>query len=231
LTEEQLIVLGFLVAAFVVGWLARALVGRRDRRAAAAVPAAISREDLERAVQATREELDRAIRSHVAAVALSVRARDGAPPEGTQPEGTQPEPAQPDPSPVPPEPAPFDRPEPAPARSPAPMTPEPSGVQPDALAAEVSAALRDDAANECMLSAVDARRGAALSERELDLTDWGFAYGVAWARAHEQTSNAADDTVARAALQAAELVFRAYAAEAEWAHQKGNGRTGPRPRG
>jgi hypothetical protein len=221
LTEEQLIVLGFLVAAFVVGWLARALVGRRDRRADAAAPTAISREDLERAVEATREELDRAIRSHVAAVALSVRARDGAPPEAAQPEGAQ--------TPVPPEPVPFDRPEPAPAPGAAPAAPEPTGVHPDALAAEVSAALRDDTANECMLSAVDPGRGAAMSERELDLTDWGFAYGVAWARAHEQSSNAADDAVARSALQAAELVFRAYAAEAEWAARKGNGRTGPPP--
>ena len=208
MTEEQLIVLGFLVAAFVVGWLARALIGRRDGRAQAAAPAEVSREQLEQAVEATRKELDRAIRSHVAAVALSERARDGAPAE---PEAPEPEPPAPEPAATEPEPAPE------------PVAPAPA-ARPGSLADEVSAALRDDAANEFMLSAVDAGRGTDLSERELDLTDWGFAYGVAWARAHARGSTA-DDEVAREALQAAETVFRSYAAEAAWARREGKGRT------
>jgi hypothetical protein len=183
-TEEQLIVLGFLVAAFAVGWLARALIGRRDRRDRTGVeaPATVSREHLERAVEATRTELDLAIRSHVAAVALSLRARDGAPEQA---------------------------------------------AEPDLLTEEVTEALQDDAANECMLSVMDADRDSALSERELDLTDWGFAYGVAWARARERGSGEAEDVVAREALRVAERVFRAYAAEAEWASEassEGNGR-------
>ena len=31
MTTEQLIILGFLAAAFIAGWLARALIGRGDR--------------------------------------------------------------------------------------------------------------------------------------------------------------------------------------------------------
>jgi hypothetical protein len=86
-----------------------------------------------------------------------------------------------------------------------------------ALQDEVSAALQDDAANECMLSVTDGRRGAPPSERELDLTDWGFAYGVAWARARELRASETGDAVAREALRAAQTVFKAYVAEAEWA--------------
>jgi hypothetical protein len=189
LTEEQIIVLGFLAAAFVAGWLARTLIARRDRPDAAGPGSAVavSEEDLRQAVEATRRELDRAVRSHVAAVALSVRAREGAPPE-------LPEPPEPDP-----------------------------------LAEEVSAALQDDAANETMLSVMDVGRDQALSERELDLTDWGFAYGVAWARARERVPSGPQETVAREALRVADSVFRAYAADARWAEGRpeGNGRTGP----
>ncbi len=200
MTEEQLIVLGFLAAAFVAGWLARALIGRRERARSGTEPAAaaVTEEQLRRAVEATRQELDRAIRSHVAAVALSLRAREGSAPEPEQ-------------RPV-----------------------EEKAADAGPLAEEVSAALKDDAANEYMLSVMNRDRGTALSERELDLTDWGFAYGVAWARARERGSNEAGDTVALEALQVAETVFRAYAAEAEWAAeapQEGNGRTRwPRPR-
>jgi hypothetical protein len=212
LTEEQLIVLGFLAAAFAVGWLARALIGRRERRDRSAAPAEVSPEHLQQAVEATRKELDRAIRSHVAAVALSVRARDGAPPE-------------------PPTAPPAPWPAPAPVkREPEPQVARASHEQAD-LAEEVSAALQDDAANECMLSAMKAGRDTGLSERDLDLTDWGFAYGVAWARARERGANAAREEVALEALRAAEIVFRAYAAEAEWARMEGNGRAGPRRAG
>jgi hypothetical protein len=178
-TKEQLIVIGFLAAAFVTGWLARALIARGDRGPVGRQSAAVlSDEDLERAVEATRKELDRAVRSHVAAVALSLRARDG---EKAQPGAPAPE----------------------------------VHARPDALAGEVSAALQDDAANESMLSGMNGRAGA-LTEQELDLADWGFAYGVAWARARERHPGDPGKAIAREALHVAEVVFRAYAAEAEW---------------
>ncbi len=206
MTTEQLIILGFLAAAFIAGWLARALIGRRDRaqadveraseetsreaareaapeaqreaaREAAEARAVVLDERLEGAIEATREELDRAIQSHVAAVALALAVRQAGPAASNE------------------------------------------------LADEVSAALQDDVANQSMLSIMDSGNGAALSERELDLTDWGFAYGVAWARTRERDPSEAGDAVAREALQVAEDVFRAYAAEAEWARErKDNGR-------
>jgi hypothetical protein len=180
-TEEQLIVIGFLAAAFVAGWLARALIARRDR-ALPAEPAedSVLDERLKRAIDATRADLDRALRSHIAAIVSSLRPRGPGEPVSGE------------------------------------------------LAEEVSAALQDDVANECMLSVMDGDDGARLSERELDLTDWGFAYGVAWARARERDPEEGGEAVAREALQAAGTVFRDYAAEAEWAREpRGNGRTGP----
>jgi hypothetical protein len=84
------------------------------------------------------------------------------------------------------------------------------------LADEVGQALRSDAANEGMLSVVRAGRGASLSELELDLADWGFTYGVAWARARERASGGPDDDVAQQALDAAEQVFRAYTDGDDW---------------
>jgi hypothetical protein len=200
-TKEQWIVIGVLAAAFVAGWIARAVLGRRDRRhderhdrrqPGPHPPAVVLDEDLELAVEATKKELDRAIRSYLAALALSARARN-------------------------------------PASEPA-----------DPLAEEVSTALQDDAANESMLSAVDDRPGRVLSERELDLTDWGFAYGVAWARARDRSAGEPGDAVAHEALRVAETVFNAYAAEAEWAlegdqsesaRKKGNGRDRENGRG
>jgi hypothetical protein len=100
------------------------------------------------------------------------------------------------------------------------MSLRPDGGEPAGgdLAEEVSAALQDDVANECMLSATDGEKGAGLSERELDLTDWGFAFGVAWARARERDPHEAGEAVAREALEVAEDVFRAYAAEADWSN-------------
>jgi hypothetical protein len=177
-TKEQWIIIGLLAAAFVAGWLARALSGRRDRRPRGAeFPAVLSEEDLERAVEATRKELDRAVRSYMAALALSRRA-GGA-----------------------------------------------GSATPDPLSEEVSAALQDDVANESMLSVLDGRR-EALSERELDLTDWGFAYGVAWARARDRGLTEGRDEVAREALRVAETVFSAYAAEAEWSFEPGEAEGG-----
>ena len=173
MTKEQWIVVGFLAAAFVAGWVARSLSGWRERRRGHPdPPAVVLDEDLEQAVDATRAELDRAIRSYMAALALTVR--------GGQEERPAAEP----------------------------------------LAEEVSAALQDDAANDCMVSALDGRREAALSERELDVADWGFAYGVAWARARERGS-AEPDQVAREALQAAQAVFSSYAAGSDWTFPAG----------
>ena len=84
------------------------------------------------------------------------------------------------------------------------------------LADEVGQALRSDAANEGMLSVVRAERKASLSELELDLADWGFTYGVAWARARERASGGADDDVAQQALDAAAQVFQAYTDGDDW---------------
>ncbi len=84
------------------------------------------------------------------------------------------------------------------------------------LADEVEQALRSDAANEGMLSVVRAEREASLSELELDLADWGFTYGVAWARARERAPDGPDDDVAQQALGAAEQVFRAYTDGDDW---------------
>jgi hypothetical protein len=86
--------------------------------------------------------------------------------------------------------------------------------RPGALVDEVSAALTDDTANESMIEGVN---GNGLTERELDLTDWGFAYGVAWARVRERRPADPAEAVARDARRAAESVFREYAAEASWA--------------
>src|SRR5438067_12062763 len=107
---------------------------------------------------------------------------------------------------------------------------EPEPRPPDPLAEEVSAALQDDSANEGMVSALDGRRDQSLSERELDVADWGFAYGVAWARARERVPAESEDAVAREALRVAEAVFSSYAAEADWAFQadRNGGATGTR---
>lgn len=96
-----------------------------------------------------------------------------------------------------------------------PVTPS---AQPEAppLAEEVGEALRSDAANEGMLSVLRAERDAGLSELELDLADWGFTYGVAWARARERAPGGPDEALAREALDAAERVFRAYTAGDDW---------------
>src|SRR3954471_12508587 len=99
----------------------------------------------------------------------------------------------------------------------------------DGLTRDISSALRDDAANDCMLSVVRADHDAALTDRELDLADWGFAYGVAWARAREQDPSLPEAAIAREALHAAETVFRDYTAgEAEWPAGEANGQRASR---
>jgi hypothetical protein len=141
-TREQLIVLGFIAAAFVAGWLTSALVGMVARR------------------------------------------RD-------------PDPAEPASEPALPE-----------------LGPQMNGRQP--IAEEVGDALRNDAANDSMLSVLRADRDPALSELELDLADWGFTYGVAWARVRERRDADGDDAVAGEALDAARRVFHAYTDGADW---------------
>ena len=89
-------------------------------------------------------------------------------------------------------------------------------VEGASIADEVEQALRSDAANEGMLSVVRAERDASLSELELDLADWGFTYGVAWARARERAPGEPDDDIVQEALEAAEQVFRAYTDGDDW---------------
>jgi hypothetical protein len=148
MTTEQIIVIGFIVAAFLAGWIA-SLVTRRRARAAADPPA--SPHTVEEAVT-------------------------------------------------------------SPAHAPP-------------LAEEVGQALRSDTANDGMLSVVRADQDAALSELELDLADWGFTYGVAWARAREREPAGPDDAVAAEALEAAERVFRAYTAGDDWTQRTGQDRS------
>ena len=67
-----------------------------------------------------------------------------------------------------------------------------------------------------MLSALRADPEPALSDCELDLADWGFTYGVAWARVRERQGGEGDDAVAGDALDAARRVFHAYTDGADW---------------
>ena len=100
------------------------------------------------------------------------------------------------------------------------------------IADEVGQALRSDAANEGMLSVVRAEREASLSELELDLADWGFTYGVAYARARDLAPGGAEDDIAQQALEAAEQVFRAYVDGDDWTRRavenRSNGDSVPR---
>jgi hypothetical protein len=152
LTTEQLIVFGFVVAAFLAGWLASWVIRRRSRAAADRTPPP---------PPPTLE-------------AISAPARAAGPP----------------------------------------------------LVEEVGAALRSDAANEGMLSVVREGAEPGLSELELDLADWGFTYGVAWARARERAPGGPDDRVAQEALEAAERVFRAYTGGDDWTRPSRNGSSG-----
>ena len=175
MTKEQIIVLGVIAAAFVAGWIVHALTGRAERvRPAPDEPTAPAVDErLEHAVELSRLELDRAVRTYVASLLLSDEGPQKPPP-------------------------------------------------PDVLTRDVSSALRDDTANDCMLSVVRDGHETTLSDRELDLTDWGFAYGVAWARVRERDPSLPEEAIAREALQAAEAVFRDYTAgEAAWSRRNG----------
>jgi hypothetical protein len=91
---------------------------------------------------------------------------------------------------------------------------------------EVSDALRSDTANRAMRAGISRDRGADLTDLELDLTDWGFTYGVAWAAAREREAGAPDDVVAREALGVAETVFHAYTDGADWTERLDDRRNG-----
>jgi hypothetical protein len=72
-----------------------------------------------------------------------------------------------------------------------------------------SAALRNATAQGRMLSILGAR-ATGLSDREVDLMDWGFAFGVAWAVARDQDPGAPDQLVSMRALSVTQAVFEAY---------------------
>jgi hypothetical protein len=183
MTKEQIIVLAFLVAAFVAGWSIRALTGRPGEAGEPSAAPGPSDPQLDRAVEQTRLELDRAIRGHLTTLAASLGARDA---DG---EGLADGHGEGDPFRV--------------ERTDA----ESRGRD---LVQGVSAALQSDVAVELMLSVLPEDRRDALYERELDIADWGFAYGVAWGLARERRPEAPADEIAAEAQRAAEAVFREY---------------------
>ena len=88
----------------------------------------------------------------------------------------------------------------------------------DDLVHAVSRALQNDVAHEGVLRplAADAEEASRMSDLELDLGDWGFTYGVAWAVARAQDPHESDEKVAARALAAARQVFRLYCGEDGW---------------
>jgi uncharacterized BrkB/YihY/UPF0761 family membrane protein len=93
----------------------------------------------------------------------------------------------------------------------------------DELVHVVTTALQDDAAHTSLLSPVsDNEQGEPrLSSLELDLSDWGFTFGVAWAVARAQDPHEPDASVAQRALAAAEDVFHVYCGTDDWAERIG----------
>ncbi len=82
----------------------------------------------------------------------------------------------------------------------------------------VSTALRNDEAHAGKLApvAADDEQATLLGDFELDLLDWGFTYGAAWAFARAQDPDEPDEAVADRALGAARQVFRLYCGEDDW---------------
>jgi hypothetical protein len=72
-----------------------------------------------------------------------------------------------------------------------------------------SAALRNATAQGRMMSALGAR-AAELSDREIEMMDWGFAFGVAWAVARGQDPAAPEELVSIRALDVTQAVYGAY---------------------
>jgi hypothetical protein len=72
-----------------------------------------------------------------------------------------------------------------------------------------SAALRNVTAQGRMMSVLGAQ-AMGMTDREIDLMDWGFAFGVAWAVARGQDPDAPEDVVSERALHATQAVYEAY---------------------
>ena len=78
------------------------------------------------------------------------------------------------------------------------------------------------------LSQATAARAAGMSERETDMMDWGFAFGVAWAVVHGQDPAAPEEVLSARALNATQAVYHAYrgsevpAASVPHAHANGS---------
>jgi membrane protein len=86
------------------------------------------------------------------------------------------------------------------------------------LARVVGRALENDVAHDGMLSPIAhaEEETARMSDLELDLADWAFTYGVAWAAARAQDPEESDDFIAERALAAAREVFRLYCGREDW---------------
>ncbi|HZO58998.1 MAG TPA: YihY/virulence factor BrkB family protein [Solirubrobacterales bacterium] len=89
------------------------------------------------------------------------------------------------------------------------------------LVRAVGRALQNDVAHDGMLSpiALAEEETAGMSDLELDLADWGFTYGVAWATARAQAPEESEEQVAERALGAAREVFRMYCGHEGWEQQ------------
>jgi hypothetical protein len=72
-----------------------------------------------------------------------------------------------------------------------------------------SAALRNVTAQGRMMSVLGAQ-AVGMTDREIDLMDWGFAFGVAWAVARGQDPAAPEEVVSERALHATQAVYEAY---------------------
>jgi hypothetical protein len=72
-----------------------------------------------------------------------------------------------------------------------------------------SAALRNSTAQGRMMSVLGPRAGG-LSDREVEMMDWGFAFGVAWAVARGQDPAAPEELVSLRALDVTQAVYDAY---------------------
>ena len=84
----------------------------------------------------------------------------------------------------------------------------------------VGTALQNDVAHDGLLSPLaPADETARMSDLELDLADWGFTYGVAWAAARAQDPQESDELVAERAVAAAREVFRLYCGQQGWEDQ------------
>jgi hypothetical protein len=228
-TKEQLIILGFVAAAFVAGWVVHAVTGRGDGDREQTDASEVERRLGE--LQGAKYEIDEAIDSYhdrfvalvrgeaagaaepspqwrhadaaeadgeaEAPVRMGPHAAEADRDAGEQAEGEPPA------APIEPRPEPLT----SGARKAKSFGPQPN-LRP--LADEVRAELDRDAANESMLSVLRDADRRRIGELDLDLTDWGFTYGVAWRRARERWPKGDEDQIAREALEAATIVFEEY---------------------